>query len=252
VSGFKLGLLLSVLPAAAFAQAMPGPYASGAVGAAIPSGSLRSIGKLTKIDLDTGVSVVAAAGWRFSNGVRAELQGGYQSNNVGDISTLRVNGYREPLAGVGGHLSTYSAMANLIYDLPVHGYVGPVQPYVGAGIGYGSLDFNGAGGVGRGTLHLPRNNTYNGPVLVKFGSAGAFAYQAIAGVAYPLNSLPGLKLTAEYRFFGTARADVPVSRTAAGVKVIVNGAAAAVSTHNGFMAADHSLMLGVRYNFGGR
>jgi hypothetical protein len=86
---------------------------------------------------------------------------------------------------------------------------------------------------------------------VRFGSGGAFAYQAIAGVAYPMRRMPGVRLTAEYRFFGTARADVPVSRVVTG-GILVNGAVPEASTHNGFMAADNILMLGLRYNFGGR
>jgi hypothetical protein len=251
VSALKLGLLLSVLPAAAFAQALPGPYVSGAVGAAIPGGSLRSIRGLTKIDLDTGVSTAVAVGWQFRNGLRAELQGGYQSNNVSDIYTRRINGNLLPLGSVGGHLSTYSAMANVVYNLPVRKYVGSLQPYVGAGVGYGWLDFNGAGGNGNGIFNLPQNNTYTGPNIVKFGSAGAFAYQAIAGAAYPLNRIPGAKLTAEYRYFGMARADVPVTRVASGGN-LVNGVVPSVSTHNGFITADHIFMLGLRYNFGGR
>jgi opacity protein-like surface antigen len=142
-------------------------------------------------------------------------------------------------------------MANVLYDLPVQRYVGVLQPYVGAGVGYGWLDFNRVGGIGRGTFRLPQDNTFTGPDVVRFGTGGAFAYQVIAGAAYPLSKLPGVKLTAEYRFFGATRADVPVSRIASG-GILVNGAVPAASTHNGFAAADNIIMLGLRYNFGGR
>jgi opacity protein-like surface antigen len=248
---FAVGLLLSVLPVSALAQSVSGPYASGAVGAAIPGGSLTSIGSNTRMDLDTGFSGAVTGGWAFGNGLRAELQGGYQSNGISDINTRRNNGNLAPLGSVDGHLSTWSAMANVIYDLPVRRYFGPLRPYVGAGVGYGWLDFNGAGGKGFGTFHLPLNNIFTGPDIVRFGSGGAFAYQAIAGVAYPLRRMPGVRLTAEYRFFGTARADVPVTRVVTG-GILVNGAVPGSFTHNGFMAADNILMVGLRYNFGGR
>ena len=179
------------------------------------------------------------------------MQGLYQSNSVNNISTRRINGNLSPLGGVGGHLSSYSAMANIIYDLPSGRYTGSLQPYVGAGAGYGWLNFNGVGGLGDGVFHLPQNNTYTGQDLVRFGTGHAFAYQAIAGVAYPISKVPGLKLTAEYRFFGTARADVPVSRVATGGN-LVNGAIPASSTHNGFVASDNIVTLGLRYDFGGR
>ncbi len=51
----------------------------------------------------------------------------------------------------------------------------------------------------------------------------------------------------EYRYFGTARADVPIDRVAA-----VGGAAnGAIDLHNGFEVHDNAIMLGVRYSFGG-
>ena len=33
---------------------------------------------------------------------------------------------------------------------------------------------------------------------------GSFAYQAILGAAFPIAAIPGLAITAEYRFLGTA------------------------------------------------
>jgi hypothetical protein len=63
-----------------------------------------------------------------------------------------------------------------------------------------------------------------------------------------VSQVPGVQLTAEYRFFGTARADVPVSRIATGGN-LVNGVVPAVATRNGFMGADNMIMLGLRYSF---
>ena len=39
-------------------------------------------------------------------------------------------------------------------------------------------------------------------VVTSDDTQGSFAWQAIAGLAFPIPNLPGLSLTAEYRFFG--------------------------------------------------
>lgn len=59
---------------------------------------------------------------------------------------------------------------------------------------------------------LPGDNVLIGPERVSFVSAGAFAYQAFAGVALPVSAVPGLESTLEYRFFGTARMDTFANR----------------------------------------
>jgi len=44
-----------------------------------------------------------------------------------------------------------------------------------------------------------------GDVLnLKNSTEGSFAYQAILGLALPINAAPGLAITAEYRFMGLA------------------------------------------------
>ena len=53
------------------------------------------------------------------------------------------------------------------------------------------------GGNGFGTVIAQGNNTVTGPTHVTFGSAGAFAYQAMAGVSLPLPAVPGLSATLE-------------------------------------------------------
>jgi len=253
VDVLKLTIVIAALflPAAALAQTAAGPYVSGEIGAGLLDGSLRSVQGTTKIGVDDGPSGAVAVGWRFGDGLRAELQEGDQSNSVTSIFTRRLDGNLHPLGGPGGALTSYSMMANVLYDVPKRYFVGPLQPYVGIGAGYGWLDLSGAGGAGAGVFHLPQNNTYTGPDRVNFGAGAAFAYQLIVGASLPIKSLPGLKLTAEYRFLGTARADVPVSRVATGGDT-VNGVLPSAYTHNGFILADNVLAVGLRYNFGSR
>ncbi len=80
---------------------------------------------------------------------------------------------------------------------------------------------------------------------------GGFAFQAIGGLAFPIPGVPGLSLTAEYRFFG-----VPGSETFNGNQVVFAGAPgfgggpvtvpASVKLQGQY---NHSFLLGVRYAF---
>jgi opacity protein-like surface antigen len=238
-----------LLPAIAVAQPIQGLYVGGNIGANF-AGTLQSSHETTKINTDPGPVGILALGWGFGNGLRAEIEGSYRSNGVSGISTLRADGRTLPLSNVMGNVRTYAAMANIAYDIPVRPFGWPVQPYIGAGAGFAWLNMNNASGNGSATFHLPDDNTFGpGPDLVSTGSAGAFAYQAMAGVSLPISALPGLEATLEYRFFGTARADVPVNRvTTTGDEV--NGVLPSSSTHNGFELLDHAVLIGLRYSFG--
>jgi outer membrane protein OmpA-like peptidoglycan-associated protein len=245
---WKLSLAAAafLLPAIAVAQPIQGLYIGGDVGANF-AGTLSSSHDTTKIYTDTGPAALVALGWGFGNGLRAEVEGSYRSNSLSGISTLRANGLTLPLGNVNGGARTYAAMANIAYDIPVHPFGLPVQPYIGAGAGYAWLDFDNAHGNGRSNIILV-DGTVAGPFSnnVSFGSGGAFAYQAFTGLSLPLRFLPGLDATAEYRFFGTARADVPVTRTlTAGQFTGASGIA-----HNGFETMDHAVLIGLRYAFG--
>jgi opacity protein-like surface antigen len=236
---------MMIAPTLAAAQPVQGLYVGGNVGANF-SGSLLASRDSTEIYTSAGPLGLASLGWGFGNGLRAEIEGSYRSNDIGGITTLRTNGLMVPLANPTGSAATYAAMANIAYDLPL-GL--PVQPYIGAGLGYGRLDLGNAGGTGRAIFHLPENNTFIGPAAVSFGSAGALAYQAIAGASLPLKGLPGLEMTFEYRFFGTARTDVPVARVSTAIGDTVNGRIPSSTTRNGFAVLDNSLVVGVRYAF---
>lgn len=249
----KLLVLLALLaPTAAAAQMWPlpgSPYV-GVAGGLNFAGSPLSAGGTTQLDTNTGGLGLADLGWAFGNGLRAEIEGGYRSNGLDNILTLRNNGTRESLTSPQGSLKTWSVMVNGEYDVPLanFGLAWPFQPYIGAGVGYARLDLGNASGGGNGTIRLPENNNYTGPVNVSFGSSSALAYQLIAGASLPIAFLPGLEATLEYRFFATARADIPVNRVSTSGDTI-NGVVPSVTTHNGFVLNDNSVLFGLRYRF---
>ncbi|WP_428487609.1 outer membrane protein [Rhodopila sp.] len=235
------------LPVVAQAQPLNGFYVGGETGVNF-AGSLSSSDQTTKVYTDPGPLGLVDLGWGYGNGLRTEVEGSYRSNHVAGISTRRGDGSLEPLGGVSASAMTYAVMANILYDIPLRF---PVQPYIGAGLGYGWLDFGNGGGAGFGRLGLAQGNTYTGPTTVSFGSAGAFAYQAIVGLSTPLRLLSGLQMTLEYRFFGMSRADILVNRTATNTTNLINGATPSLQTRNGFSVEDNAILIGLRYTFGG-
>ena len=74
------------------------------------------------------------------------------------------------------------------------------------------------------------------------GRSGAFAWQAIAGASFPIPNMPGLSVTADYRFM-----DILGGEKFDGIAT-VGGVAepSGIKMHNQF---DHSLVVGVRYAF---
>jgi OOP family OmpA-OmpF porin len=246
---FKVSVVVAAVlfPALAVAQPVQGLYVSGDVGANFTNSMLSSNTDL-RVDSNTGPVGLAALGWGFGNGFRAEIEGSYRSNSAESLQTRRTSGALEPVANIQGHVGASAAMANLAYDFPLSPrWV--IRPYVGAGVGYGWLGLNGVHGSESIVFNLPENNTFTGPGTISLGTAGAVAYQAIAGAALPIRQVPGLELTAEYRFFGTGRANAPVTRVASG-GVTVNGATPSTRNHVELSAQDNSLLFGARYRFG--
>lgn len=143
-------------------------------------------------------------------------------------------------------------MANAAYDIRPERFgwqwTLPFRPYIGAGLGYAWLNFQGTSGDQPTIIDLPDHNEYVGPAVVRYGSGGSFAYQAFAGVSWPIPQVHGLEATLEYRFFGTARADVPATATAT-LPVVVNGAVPAGTRDHGFEVHDNIVLVGLRYKF---
>jgi OOP family OmpA-OmpF porin len=180
-----------------------------------------------KLRSRVGPAVVAAVGYGLGNGIRLELEGDYRNNR---FSQGRDFGFP---AAAGGNEVKYGPMFNALYDLTGLIPFPYAAPYAGVGVGYQWAHFDkvhayGAGGFPR----FDSNDT-----------RGALAYQAIIGTVIPFQFLPGLGTTIEYRFLGLAHRDYDVSTGAVpGVNAVGK-----LKFGNDF---NHSLLIGVRYNFG--
>jgi outer membrane protein OmpA-like peptidoglycan-associated protein len=207
-----------------------------------------------------GFAGVVSLGWGFGNGLRAEIEGDYRNNHNSNFTGTLV-----PVGGGSSNRQTYGFMGNVIYDFV--GLTPYVQPYLGLGAGWQAINEN----FHAYNLTTLTTTTGPGPTTNSLfpgggqfhthSTEGSFAYQVIAGAAWPL-PVPGLALTAEYRFLGTA-----TDRTYSGS----SQATIAHSTPNptppggttntttftsgpGSVkfgpAYNHSVLIGLRYNFG--
>ena len=227
------GILATALPALASAQPVSGVYLGGGLGVDIPfRQTIKASGlvdETLKINWNPGFAGLISVGYGFGNGLRAELEGSYRSSGVDRISGTDVANFS------GGSQLNYGLMVNGFYDFKVG--VDWVYPYLGAGVGY----------------QWTRLNDYRlGPAdhrafgMAVSGTDGSFAYQAIAGAAFPVRAVPGLSLTAEYRFLGTL-----ADESFGGYKI--NPKRVRTDGSLSFGTQQHSTILfGVRFAFGGR
>jgi outer membrane protein OmpA-like peptidoglycan-associated protein len=167
-----------VLPLAAHAQPVTGPYVNLEAGTNIlqKSGYSGSTGFSGKIQWRPSYAAVAGLGYGFGDGFRVQIDGNLYRNtaNKGTVNSRSTELF--------GAEKKYGPMLNVLYDLNV-GW--PVSPYAGVGVGYQWAKYNSDISDGRTRIG---------------GTAGSFAYDAIVGVSYPVPGVPGLAVTAEYRF----------------------------------------------------
>ena len=207
------------------------------------SGNVRSAQGFTGIstpNLNIGTSIGGSAfgaiGYGFGNGLRAELELDYRGNSFSSVNrNNRFGGVTSATAS--GSEQLYGPMVNILYDF--NGLSTWVIPYAGLGVGYqrGHLSNFTVAGTGA-----------SAPLFTSDTTKAAFAYQGILGVNFPIQSLPGLSLTADYRIMALTG-----TRT-------YNGAASATlpsgvrATGTGTMEWGHeynnTFMFGIRYNFG--
>ena len=233
----------SAVPSKVFAQPVSGVYIGAGGGAnfmqqqrndSVTYGGRPSIAITGSSARDTGVTGVASVGYGFGNGLRIELEGDYRYNRISKSSL----GY---VTSDGGREQKYGSMVNLLFDLDIGSPY--VFPYIGGGGGYSWVDeqqrTTGALSV------LTPTGLAGGPAASVFTSGvdSSFAYQAIAGLSFPVPPVVGLSLTAEYRYFALA-GDRTFSQTITGTNAGTFSRQLKVTNDY-----NHSLMLGLRYAF---
>ncbi|MBK1658860.1 OmpA family protein [Paracraurococcus ruber] len=221
-----LAATLLAAPLAAGAQPVEGLYLGAGAGIGFTP-DLNDSGVRLRTN-DVGAAAVLSLGWGFGNGWRAEVEGNYRSDGVDRLS---LNGRT---VGGSGYLDRYGVMANLLFDFDLSSFgLAPsiYQPYLGIGGGY----------------------VWNEIRRSRFSVGGSgyriedtdpqFAYQAILGGAFGLGgAVPGLSLTAEYRFLGTLDPKIAIGRTSGPAQAGVPGSFEPGNTN-------HALLLGLRYAF---
>jgi len=219
-------------PATAFSQPVTGLYIAGGGGVNwLQQSDLTPRDAATRaqfgtgsVDFEAGYGVVGSVGYGFGNGLRAEVEGNYRQNSV---DSGRYSGLRSPQRSAG-HVQNYGVMANVLYDFVIPSW--PVQPYLGVGAGYGWTN-----------LQNVRVSGADSAFAAPIEREANFAYQGIAGLAFPIAAVPGLAVTAEYRFYATLDQDVG-SR-------YVTATGAQTSRRTEFQNHNHSIFLGLRYAF---
>ena len=208
---------------AALAQPVTGPYVSLGAGVNLKQDlDVKSGGNLQS---EVGPAFVGALGYGFGNGFRAELEGNYYNNKFNKVSGA--SGF----SSAGGREQLYGVMVNGYYDF--NGLIPMVTPYVGIGAGYEWANEQGLKAYGPGGSFNASNNT-----------EGSFAAQAILGASMPLTAIPGLSLTAEYRFMALVG-----DRSYSGTETSPTGVVSPASIKLG-NDYNHTFLIGVRYDFG--
>ncbi|MBB2203147.1 OmpA family protein [Gluconacetobacter tumulisoli] len=226
-----LGPVLSVAPA--LAQPVQGLYVAGEGGASFNQDQrVRSSPNFPdgRDSYHTGVTGIGSVGWGLGNGFRVEVEGDYRNNGLKNFGSSAVQGH------VGGRQQTYGVMANALFDMDIG--KSWLFPYFGAGVGYAWQGMNAS-------VTAPGFNQQIG------GTFGNFAYQGIFGLAFPMPWVVGLSATAEYRFWTMLGPQSHGARSVGTIGGYDSIKEEGVATGNRDTRTDfnHSLMLGLRYEF---
>jgi len=131
------------------------------------------------LELDSSTSFAGALGMRLSNQLRIEGEFSYRSS---DFSSTDISGVGTFAAG--GELESTILFANAYYDFDVPWII---QPYVGAGIGYG--------------WHTGQISDSSGLLANASSDESSFLWNAAAGVKY--RPQDNMAFTAGYRYLDT-------------------------------------------------
>ena len=218
--------VLAAVPLSGWADTVSGPYVSLGAGwnhmqdETITAASLK--GQATTrfngpVSFNEGFVGLGSVGWGFGNGLRTEIEASYRWNSLHSVSGADAT---------GGNEDKYGGMVNALYDFDLGGRI---TPYIGIGVGAESV------GIRNGSLAGP------GFYVTLQHPQVEFAYQAMVGAALSL-PVPGLSLTAEYRFLGIAGDPLIYGQFfAPGVS-----RPASVKFSDDY---NHSILIGLRYAF---
>jgi len=207
------------LPLAAHAQPVTGPYVSLEGGLSILSPvnySETLIGSSGKVQYRSSYAGIGAVGYGFGNGWRVELNGDYLHNTVHEDDSGITGG-----TATGRH-NIYGPSVDVLYDFNA-GL--PVFPYLGIGGGYQWIQTDSYAPFAYG------------------GTKMAPDFNVVGGLSYPLAQVPGLSLTAEYRF-------TQVVGNTKHVETVTGGFPAGADTSGTVTfndQTDSSFLVGVRY-----
>ena len=155
-----------------------------------------------RLRFDTGFRTLASVGYGFGNGLRVEIEGDYFRNGLSRAAGTASGGAFNRFAGLPvsarGTEEKYGGFVNALFDLnPTLLGLGAlpfaITPYLGVGAGYLQSHYQDVR-IGSPGQFLIRST----------GTDGNLAYQGIVGLAFPIDVVPGLAVTAEYRFTGVA------------------------------------------------
>ena len=201
---------LAVLPVLAQADSA-GLYIGLGGGVSLPKDSdLNRPGFSSEANLETGWKGIGSLGYKFTNGIRSELELGYGENEVDSVSGVP--------AGPGKYAKFRhgSTMMNAFYDFNNLLPWSAVTPFVGLGLGAGWLAVD--------SVNIPGTGVEDRDV--------GFAYQAMAGLNFDLTDQ--LSANVGYRWFSIPSVELKAQ----------NGAS--VDTEFGA----HMFMVGLRWSFG--
>ena len=225
--------VLAAVPMAARAQPVNGLYVGAGAGVNFisdpyirKSPGLATVGKTQQFD--PGFQGEASIGYGLGNGLRFEVEGNYIDNNL-----HKQTGTTYPTRS-GGTQENYGVFGNVLFDFDVG--LPFLFPYAGGGVGYEQTHWH--------NIKYFGNNAGVFQNVVGNGYADNFAYQAIIGAAYPIAMVPGLSLTAEYRFIGLLDNEAFHGVRTTSTGILARGHLDNTSDFN------HSIMFGVRYAFG--
>jgi hypothetical protein len=217
-------MLMLAVPLAARAQPFQGVYVNLGAGYDVAPDSRAAppasfTGSSINLQRDNGFVGLGSLGYAFGNGFRLELEGNYRHNGVDGLS-----GTTASTSGAGA-INSYGLMGNVLFDMDIGKPW--LYPYLGGGVGY-SWD----------QLSSARLNQ-TGTSFSAGDTSGGFTWQAIAGLSFPVSGVPGLSITAEYRYHSVVGNETFHGSTPSGPGTLT------LSTQS-----DHDFLLGVRYAFG--